>query len=417
MSEERHSELAIHPVHPHDGSELLRREQIARGAWILAIVVLILLGLGAARTVMSRAANAKVLEAGVAEKTAIYVKTATPRQGGVQTLSLPGTLQGFVQSPVAARASGYVRSWHKDIGSRVRKGELLAELETPELDQQLSQGNAARAQAAASLALAASTMERWEALRKRDAVSQQELDERRSNDAQARANLAAADANVDRLRHLASFKRVVAPFSGVIVRRNIDVGDLIDAGGSRPLFLLSQTDPLRVYVNVPQAYAHLVKPGMQVAVTQSELRGQSFRGEVARTASAIDVSTRTMQVEVTLPNKEGLLLPGAYIQVALPLAAGQALTMPTNALIVRAEGLRVAVVDNGGAVRMKPVKIGRNFGESLEVLEGVGAADRLVLNPPDSLTDGDKVTVVADKPAPKPAEGAPGKAAEGKGKS
>ena len=409
MSEQRHSELAIHPVQAADGTELLHRRQIVRRAWFVTLILLVLLGLGAGRTLVARAANAKILESGTGERAVLYVRTAYPKAGAGQTLSLPGTLQGFVQSPVAARANGYVRRWTKDIGSRVAKGELLAEIETPELDQQLAQGAAARAQAASSLALASSTMERWEALRKKDAVSQQELDERRSNDAQARANLAAADANVDRLRQLASFKRIVAPFAGVITRRNVDVGDLIDAGGGRPLFLLAQTDPLRIYVNVPQAYSQLIKVGQPVTVTQAELRGQSFRGEIARTSGAIDTATRTLQVEVALPNKEGLLLPGAYVQVSLPLAASQALTIPANALMIRGEGLRVAVVDGGGVVRLRGVKIGRNYGESMELIEGVSAKDQLVLNPSDSLAEGDRVTVVVDKPATKGA--APAKAA------
>ena len=261
-----------------------------------------------------------------------------------------------MQSPIAARASGYLKRWTKDIGSRVAKGELLAEIDAPEIDQQLSQAIAARQQASSSLALAKSTMERWEALRKKDAVSQQELDERRSGDAQARANLAAAEANVERLRQLEGFKRVVAPFAGVITRRNVDVGDLIDAGGGagRAMFLLAQTDPLRVYVNVPQTYAQLVKPGQEVTVTQSELLGQTFRGEVARTAASIDAATRTMQIEVTLPNRDGALMPGAYVQVLLPLQASRALTIPTNALMIRGEGMRVAVVDTESRIQSAP---------------------------------------------------------------
>ncbi len=412
MSQERHSELAIHPVHPTEGAELATRNQTMRRTKIITLVAVVLLAVGAGRTVLSRMSNAKSLETEVTQGKMLYVKTAYPKQGGGQTLNLPGTLQGFVQAPIAARASGYVKRWTKDIGSRVEKGELLAEIDTPELDQQLSQGAAARAQAASSLGLASSTKDRWEALRQKDAVSQQELDERRSLEAQARANVAAADANVDRLRHLASFKRVVAPFSGVILRRNVDVGDLIDAGGSRPLFLLAQTDPLRIYVNVPQAQTQLVKVGQPVTITQAELPGKNFRGEVARTAGAIDVATRTMQVEVTLPNKEGLLMPGAYVQVALPLAVSQVLTIPANSLIIRGEGVRVAVVDGAGAVRLRPVKIGRNFGESVELLDGVTTKEQLVLNPPDSLAEGDKVSIAVDKPAAKDGgkDGGPAKA-------
>jgi RND family efflux transporter MFP subunit len=375
-----------------------------RRAALLTIAVLVGLGLLAGRTVFSRISNAKTLEAQVAERNKQYVRVTQPASTPeAQTVVLPGTLQGYVQAPISARSSGYLKKWYRDIGSRVKQGELLAEIETPEIDQQLSQAVAARQQAASSLALASSTRERWEALRKREAVSQQELDEKRSADAQAKANLAAADANVERLRQLESFKRVLAPFAGVITRRNVDVGDLIDAGGGagRTLFVMTQTDPLRVYVNVPQSYAHLVKPGQQVSVTQQEMRGVTFKGEIVRTAGAIDIQTRTMQVEVMLANKDGKLMPGAYVQVSLPLQGTGALTVPTNVLLFRGEGPRVAAVGPDGRVQLRTVKIGRNYGEVIELLDGVGANDRLVLNPPDSLKDGDPVVVAQNPNAPK----------------
>jgi RND family efflux transporter MFP subunit len=371
---------------------------VVRRAKIVTIVVLVLLALGAGRTMWSRMSNARALEAGSAEQAKTYVKVTRPSTGGDgTTLTLPGTLQGAVQSPISARGSGYLKRWTRDIGSRVEKGELLAEIESPEVDQQLTQARAARDQAAASLALASSTAQRWEELRRTGMVAQQQLDERRSAEAQARANLAAADANVERLRQLEGFKRVVAPFAGVITRRNVDVGDLIDAGGgaARALFVLTQTDPLRVYVDVPQSYAHLVKTGQTVTVTQSEMRGKRFEGKIARTSASIDANTRTMQIEVALPNREGALLPGAYVQVALPLAAGQAIVVSTNTLMFRSDGLRVAVVDDSGKVRLVPIKLGRNFGQSVEVLEGLRGDERLVLNPSDSLAPGDVVTVVA----------------------
>jgi RND family efflux transporter MFP subunit len=404
MSEQRHHALAIHPIEDEDPAEMLKRRQIVNRSKLVAMIALVLLAIGAGRSVMIRTSNSKALDAGTAERAKLYVKVTQPKVADAgQSLALPGTLQGYVQSPIAARASGYLTRWHKDIGSRVQAGELLAEIDAPEIDQQLTQAIAARQQAASSLALATSTMERWEALRKKDAVSQQELDERRSNDAQARANLAAADANVERLRQLESFKRVVAPFSGVITRRNVDVGDLIDAGGGagRALFLLTQTDPLRIYVNVPQTYAQLVKPGQEVSVTQAELRGQTFRGQIARTAASIDTATRTMQIEVSLPNRDGTLLPGAFVQVLLPLKASQGTTVATNTLMFRSDGIRVAVVDAEGGVRLRAIKVGRNYGEMVEVLEGLSPSDRVVLNPPDSLNDGDKVSVVAATPAAK----------------
>ena len=241
-------------------------------------------------------------------------------------------------------------------------------------------------------------MKRWESLRARDAVSQQELDERRSADAQAQANVAAADANVERLRQLEAFKRVVAPFSGVITRRNVDVGDLIEAGSGpsgRPLFQLAQTDPLRVYINVPQAYEQMIRPGQQAVITQAEIRDRTFSGKVTRTSDAIDAATRTMQIEVMLANRDNALMPGALVQVTLPLTTSQSLVVPANTLLFRSEGVRVALVDASGRVHLQPVRLGRNLGETMEVLDGVSAADRLVLNPSDSLAEGDEVSIVA----------------------
>jgi RND family efflux transporter MFP subunit len=398
MTEQNHAALGIHGLDGagDEAGESLKRRQIVRRAKIVTVVVLILLALGAGRTMFMRMANARALEAGTAERALQYVKTTVAKNGDAsQTLALPGTLQGQQQAPIAARASGYLKRWTKDIGARVEKGELLAEIETPEIDQQLSQAVAARQQAAAGLDLAKSTLTRWEGLRKKDVVSQQELDERRSGAAQAGANLAAAEANVQRLRQTEGFKRIVAPFAGVITRRNVDVGDLIDAGGgtSRALFILTQADALRVYVNVPQSYAQLIKPGQQVVVTQSELAGRQFTGTVARTGASIDAATRTMQVEIALPNADGTLLPGAYVQVQLPLKSATSMAIPANALLIRAEGIRVAVVDPKGVVALRAVKIGRNLGESVEVVEGVKPADVLVLNPSDSLADGDRVAI------------------------
>lgn len=408
MSEQRHNSLAIHPLetaNPDSHGDLLKRGQIVRRTRILTVVVLIVLALGAARTIVSRVSNASVLEAGTRERAIQYVQTTLPSIAATgQALALPGTLQGYVQSPLSARASGYLKQWTKDIGSRVEKGELLAEIETPEIDQQLSQAVAAREQAAAAMELARSTQARWEGLRQKDVVSQQDLDERRGSAAQARANYAAAQANEQRLRQLEGFKRIVAPFAGVITRRNVDVGDLIDAGSGRPLFLLSQTDPLRVYLNVPQSYAQLIKPGVHVTVTQAELGGQAFRGTIARTGASIDLATRTMQVEVNLPNPDGALLPGAYVQVAMQLPPSPTLVLPANALLFRKEGARVAVVDAQGVVSLRPITLGRNYGQTIEIPEGLAENDRVILNPSDSLAAGDKVALeqppaAAGKPA------------------
>jgi RND family efflux transporter MFP subunit len=411
MTEERHAALALHPLTAAPGEpplDLLSRRQVMRRTQVAGLVVLILLALGGGRTLFSRAANATALQATAAEQSRLYVKTVRGKRGGATaTLSLPGTLQGSVQAPIAARSSGYLRRWTKDIGSRVAKGEVLAEIDSPEIDQQLGQAIAAREQASASLDLARSTLQRWEGLRKKDVISQQDLEEKRSGVTQGQANVAAAEANVQRLRQLAGFKRVVAPFAGVITRRNVDVGDLIDP--SRVLFTLAQTDTLRVVVNVPQSASQMVKPGLAVTVTQAELRDQRFTGEVVRTSASIDPATRTLQAEVALPNREGRLLPGAYVQVALPLPASAALIVPTNALMFRAEGSLVAVVGAGGKVSLRKIGVGRNFGDTFEALGALTEQDRLVLNPSDGLIDGQVVEVAADKPAPA-ASGAAGAA-------
>jgi RND family efflux transporter MFP subunit len=277
----------------------------------------------------------------------------------------------------------------------VKQGQLLAELDTPEIDQELAQALAQRQQTSSSLGLAKSSLERWQQLRQRDAVSQQELDERQSTYTQDVANLAAADANVKRLQQLESFKRIVAPFAGVVTQRNVDVGDLIDAGSgtSRALFALAQSDPLRVYVQLPQAYAQNVSVGQKVVVTQAELPGQQFHGTVTHISGAIDVPTRSLQIEVTLPNPDDKLRPGAYVQVAVPAAAHAELSVPGNALLFRAEGPRIAVVDAKGNVELRKVVIARDLGQTLEIESGIGLDDRIIINPSDSIADGDHVQV------------------------
>ena len=409
MSQERHTSLAIHSTGVDDPHDLVQRQQVIRRSKIAAGVVVLLLLAGGARTVLSQSRNMDQLKADVQTRSQIYVKTTVVqvREAG-QTVALPGSLQGYVQSPIYARVPGYIKRWHKDIGSRVRKGEVLAELETPETDELLSQALAARQQAAASLELAKSTEARWIALRAKDAVSQQEVDEKRSNSTQAMANLAAAEANMQRLKQLANFKSLVSPTDGVITRRNVDTGDLVDAGATgglpRALFVVTQTDPLRLYVNVPQTYAQQIKPGQTVTVRQTELQGQKFEGKLARTGASIDPLTRSMQVEISLSNKSGILLPGAFVQVDMPLQSKGTLTIPNNALIIRAGGVKVAMVDADKKVKMQVVTLGRNLGEQVEVTSGLQSGTRLVLNPPDALTDGDVVTFAADAPKEEPSK-------------
>jgi RND family efflux transporter MFP subunit len=366
MSEQRHAALGIHGApedgahhhhhHPHRGPVLKRAKLIGLGALVLLVA-------GAGATLAMRAVNARALAEAVAEHAKTYVLTAQPTPAGKgEALTLPATLQGIIESPIYARSSGYVLRWAKDIGGQVRKGEVLAEIDTPEVDQQLVQAVAARAQAAASLDLAKSSAERWEALRKKDAVTQQELNERSSAYTQAQANLAAADANVKRLQKLEEFKKVLAPFDGVLTHRNVEVGDLIDAGNGgagRALFTLAQVNQLRAYIYVPQAYAQRVKVGDKARLTQAEAPDQVFEGTVARTAGAIDAATRTLQVEISVPNKDNALLAGAYVQVGLPVSgSSNALIVPSNVLLFRPEGTRV----RGG--RRRPRQAARGDGRT-----------------------------------------------------
>lgn len=363
--------------------------------WIIGF--LLLLGFGSANTIYNRITNARVLEKEVENKTKIYVKLAVVKNSDTpQALKLPGTLLGFSQSPIAARASGYVKKWYTDIGSVVKKGEVLAEIDTPELDQLLAQLFATQQQASESMQLAKLSLERWEALRKKDVVSQQEYEEKKSLYSQATANYNAASANAERTRQLIVFKKIIAPYSGVITKRFIDIGDLID-GTTKPLFLIAKTDPLRVYINVPQSYTPWIKVGQGADITLDEQKGRVFIGEVTKLASAIDPISRTMQVEVSLGNKEKQLLPGAFVQVNLKLPASNAINIPSNTLLIRKEGIQVAIVDEQNKVSLQKIKLGRDYGVSSDVIDGLKGGERLVLNPSDSLSDGDIVTIVVDE--------------------
>jgi RND family efflux transporter MFP subunit len=315
-----------------------------------------------------------------------------------EELVLPATLQAYEESPIYARTSGYLLHWYKDIGSHVSKGDLLADIDTPEVDQELSQARAARQQSSAQLDIAKISAERWLNLRKTDSVSQQETDTQTSTYQQAQANLAAADANVRRLEQLESFKRVYAPFSGVLVKRNVDPGALISAGSAGvELFILARVDPLRVFINVPQAYSPAIKNGMPAFITLSEMPGQKFKGTVTRTAEAIDPATRTLLTEVDVPNKDGRLLRGSFGEVHFnPKIDVAKLTIPVNAMLFRKEGPRVAVVGPDNKVQLRPITIGRDYGATLEVLGGVSPDERVIVNPADSLDDGQTVRVAAD---------------------
>jgi RND family efflux transporter MFP subunit len=371
-----------------------RASHAARAAAVALLVLLVAGGFSIARRLSEKRALVSETERLAVPAVSVINPGAEPAQ---DELVLPAQLQAYVESPIYARTNGYLLHWYKDIGARVKKGEILADIDSPEIDQELSQAKAARQQIQAQMDLAKISADRWTNLRKTDSVSQQEADQQTSAYTQARANLAAADANVRRLEELESFKRVYAPFSGVVTKRNTDIGALINAGSNgqaKELFDLAQFDPLRVYVSVPQADAMSIKRGMPAYIELREYPGQKFTGTVVRSADSIDMSTRTMLTEVDVPNRDGRLLPGAYAQVhfAVPIPTIR-ISIPVNAILFRPEGPRVAVVGPDGKIHLASVIIGRDFGNRIEILGGLKPTDQIVVNPADSLEDGESVQV------------------------
>lgn len=312
---------------------------------------------------------------------------------------LPGTIQARTEAPIYARTNGYVKAWYTDIGTMVKKGQLLAELDTPEVDAQLRQAEADLATADANDALARSTAKRWSALLATDSVSKQETDEKLADAAAKDALVAAARANVARLRDLEEFKRVVAPFDGVVTARNTDVGALINAGsgpGSQ-LFRVADTSRLRIYVRVPQAYAPATKVGLVADLHFTEHADRVFPAKVVRTADAIEPDSRTLLVELEEDNATHEILPGSYTEVHFhfPLPANT-LRLPVSALVFRSAGLQVAKVDAGGRVTMTPITLGRDFGTQVEVVSGISLGDTVLLSPPDALADGAQIRLASN---------------------
>ena len=325
------------------------------------------------------------------------VVTVKPSQAPAsEALILPGSVQAYYEAPIYARTSGYLKLWYTDIGARVKKGQLLADIDTPEVDQELSQAQADLATAEANYQLARTTDERWQGLLTTGSVSKQDADQRAGDAAAKKAAVQSAAANVARLRDLESFKRVLAPFEGVVTQRNTDIDALINAGQSpgTALFRVADTHRLRIYVSVPQPYAAAVAPGGSADLVFAEHPGKSFPARVAFTAQALDPATRTLQVELQVDNPSGELFPGAYAEVHFKLATPAAtLRLPVNAIMFRAAGLQVATVSGDHHVRLKSITEGRDFGASIEVLSGIGSDDDVIINPPDSISDGASVRI------------------------
>jgi len=402
-------------VSPEPASEFVQGQPVAvesarptasrRHLAFLALgVVAGALGLGIASGIRARTVADTTLRQAAVAAAIVPVNVIAPQPGApTQEISLPGRTQAFTDTSIFARTSGYVKGWHFDIGAHVKQGQLLAEIESPEVDQQLQQARADLATAQANLRQAQITADRWSALLESDSVSKQETDQALSALSAMKATVESNAANVRRLEQLQGFERIYAPFDGVITARNIDIGVLVDAGANtsaRELFHMAATQTLRVFVAVPEVYSPAARPGTVAALTLDEFPGRSFRGTLVRTANAIDLASRTLLIEVDVGNPRGELLPGAYAFVHLKLPAQVAsVSIPASTLLFRAEGLQVAVVRDGQA-QLVPITIGRDYGATVEILAGLRPTDQVVVSPPDSLTSGTRVRIANAPPGP-----------------
>ena len=377
-----------------------RKLALTRGTTRAAVAVAVILALLLWGVLASLRAGARLREQ-TEQQAVVTVATVHPQaQSDSTALTLPGNVQANYDAPIYARTNGYLKRWLVDIGTHVKAGQLLAEIDAPELDQQLRQAEADLANARANRNIANITAERWQGLRDTDSVSKQEADEKISLAETSAAQLQAAQANLQRLRELSSFKRIVAPFDGVVTVRNTDVGQLINAGGAGPeLFRIADTSKLRLYVRVPQAYAALMRPDLPAQVRFPERPGETYTATLERTSNAIDAATRTLLAQLVVDNSKAALLPGAYAEVRfeLPASSATALRLPANVLLTRGDALKVATVDAQGHVALKTVSMGRDFGSEIEILGGLTPSDEVIVSPPDSLTE-DTVVRIA-KPA------------------
>jgi RND family efflux transporter MFP subunit len=389
------TEAEVDPAHAEPTQPAQRAEK-PRGARTLVFIIAAALIAAIAYGLHLRSASSKRLASATDDAAILSVDVVHPTAGS-QTgdLALPGNVEAFTDTPIYSRTDGYLKKWYFDIGAHVHKGDLLAEVETPEVDQQLDQSRAELERMQANADLASATSDRWQALLAKHAVSQQEADQTRSNYIAAQAAVHASDANVRRLEQLQSYERIVAPFDGILTARNTDVGDLIEAGSGsnnpRELFHLAAVHSLRVYVAVPEVDSDSIHNGDRATLTQDSNPDLKISGTIVRNADAIDHSTRTLNVEVDVDNAKGILRPGAYVFVHFRLPAiGNSVTIPSNTLLFRAEGLCVGVVRDG-RVQLVPVTIGQDFGSAVEITSGLTPADEVILDPSDSLTSGMQV--------------------------
>ena len=396
MTEKTHANQGLPEFHLHGPEHDMSRRSVVRRARVVALAVVAVLAVGFILVMVERHGDAKALDARVGEETKLHVNVVRPNTRGVNAkLTLPSTVMGQNEAQVYARTPGYVKQWMKDIGQPVKAGELLAVIDTPEINQQV-------AEASANYQLAKTAFDRWSDMRRDDAVSQQELDEKTGAYRQTQAAL-------QRLRDQQAFGRVLAPFDGIVTKRNVNIGDLVNAGnGGAPqaLFSIAQVNKLHMYVFVPQDQAALVQVGDDVSILRKEAPGKPQPGKVLRTAGAIDTGSRTLQVEIEVPNQDHGLMPGAYVEVVLNIKSDARMTVPNNTLLFSGAGAQVAVVGPDNKVVLQPVTLGTDYGLRVEVKGGLKATDNLIINPPDSLTSGRVVTIQKTETAKAAGDGA-----------
>ena len=367
--------------------------------WWIAVLALVIVAAIVVSGILPRIHARADLDKETAEMAIPTVSVVQPKRGApAQEVVLPANVQAYIDAPIYARTNGYLKHWYVDIGAHVKAGQLLADIETPEVDQQLRQSKADLATSEANLNLSRITNDRYAGLLTTDSVSKQDADNAAGDYAAKQATVQSAQANVKRLEELQAFEKIYAPFEGVITARNTDIGALIDSGSSggtrTELFHIAQPDKLRVYVSVPEAYSQAAKPGLTADLALAEFPGRLFPGTLVRTAEAIDQSTRTLLVEIRVNNPTGTLLSGAYAEVHLKLpTATAAFILPVNALLFREEGLRVAAVTDGKHAVLKPVTLGHDFGSEVEVVAGLAGNESIIVNPPDSIVSGEEVRV------------------------
>ncbi len=392
MKDTLHDSHGLPLGHPDNPDSSIKLKKTLRTVKLVAVVIFALMLFGLGTALLERWSFAEVLAKRADESGAMHVlviKPTTPDKNNPNMrLVLPGTLRGINEAQIHSRVTGYVKQWFKDLGDTAKQGETLALIDIPEINRQVEE-------ATANFNLAKTVFERWRRLRAEDAVSQQEMDEKTGLYRQSEAVL-------NRLKQLRSFGTVTAPFEGRITRRNINLGDLVNAGNvgnAQATFTMARTDRLSVYVYLPQDRTSQVKVGDEVSVYQTNAPDKIIKGRIARTAGAIDINTRTLQVDIEIPNENNALLPGAYVEVAMQIALGNSLIVPTNTLIFGAGGPFIAVVDQDNRAQKKKVTLGVDFGNQVEIRSGIAADDQLILNPMDSLVNGQ--AVVPQSPAPR----------------